>query len=56
MFTYSANSAFSVIPSSAVTQARTKINIPKKTWTGMYDVRRWDARPGNRNVIRPESH
>jgi hypothetical protein len=47
---------FSVIPRRAVVQAKTKMRRPKKTCKGMYAARRWDARPGNRKVIKPASH
>ena len=53
---FRANISFSVIPSSDVEHAKTNIKIPNEVWMGMYDARRWDARPGKRNVINPPSH
>ncbi len=47
---------FSVIPRSAVTQAVIKMNSPKNVWSGMYEARRCEARPGNRNVTMPANH
>ena len=54
--TYMEKMAFSVIPSSAVAQAKTKMRMPKKTWAGMYEVRRCEASPGKRKVTRPQTH
>lgn len=48
--------AFSVMPMSAVAQARTKIARPVKVWTGRKAARRCEARPGHRKVTRPRLH
>ena len=50
------NMAFSVMPRSAVAQADTKIMRPKKTCTGIYELLKCEAKPGNKNVTKPASH
>ena len=48
--------AFSVMPMRAVAQAMTKIVRPRKICMGRKTARRWEARPGQRKVTRPEVH
>ena len=48
--------AFSVIPMSAVAQAKTKIVRPTKICMGRKKERRCEARPGQRKVTRPRIH